>query len=107
MALKPLQEMAPVEVPDPDDLIQRSRGDVLGVGRDHRRYAILYRQCQDMIALLNVPQTDGAIPAAGDDDAAEVGEIERGDTTLVAREGVANLPLLDVPELEIDVSNHS
>ena len=101
-SFKPLQEIALVEIPDPNAFIERARSDVLGVWRDgYRRHAILYRQRQNVVALLNVPKTDGAVTAAGCDGTAVTREIERVDILLVAREGVADLPLMNVPNLQI------
>lgn len=102
LALEPLEEVALVEVPDPDALIERSGGDVLRVGRDgHRRDAILDRQRQDVAALLNVPQPDRAVATTGRNGAAVAGKVERVNVLLVAREGVADLLLVDVPDLRI------
>lgn len=100
LTFEPLQDEALVEVPNPDALVERPSRYVLRIGGDgHRRDTVLDRQCQDVGACLDVPQADGAITAAGCDRTAVAREVERVDVLLVAGEGVANLLLVNVPDL--------
>lgn len=99
-ALEPFQEIALVEVPNPDALVERAGGDVLSVGGDgNGRDAILNGQGEDVSALLDIPKADSAVATAGGDGASVASEVQRINVLLVTREGVANLLLVNIPDL--------
>ena len=99
-----LQEVAELNVPHPHALVEGARRHELGVGRDgDRRDAILDGEGQVASARLQIPDPDGAIATAGCDGASVAGEVERVDVLVVARERGADLPGLDIPDLEKSV----
>lgn len=110
-ALKTLQQVALVNVPNADALIERASRHVLGVGGDgDSGDAILNCKGQSIGALLNVPETNGSVSGAGCNRTPIASKVQRVNILFVAREGVANLAGIDVPNLqsiELDLKHQS
>ena len=96
-----LQEVAELNVPHPHALVEGARSHELSIGGDgHRRDAILNSEGQVAEARLQIPDPDGAIATAGCNGASVAGKVERIDVLVVARERGADLPGLDIPDLD-------
>lgn len=99
-ALEALQEIAHLNVPHPDALVERAGGHVLGIRRDgNGSNAVLNSERQSVHAALDIPKPDCPVATARGNGAAITGEIERVNILIVTLEGVANLSLLNVPNL--------
>lgn len=97
--LETLQQEACLDIPDPDTLVKRAGGDILGIGRDgNGGDAVLDGERCRVQTSLNIPKPDSAIATARSNGAAITGKIQAVDILLVTSESVANLPVLDVPD---------
>lgn len=103
MAVRSLQALYQVlarNVPDADNLVQRTSSDALGVWRDgNSRNTILNSEDARANALLNIPESYGSVAASRCDSAAITSKVERVNVLLVAVEAVADRARLDVPDL--------
>lgn len=98
--LEALGQVAGVNVPDADTLIQGTGSHVVGVGGDgDGGDAVLDGEGKGVATLLNVPETDGAIATTGCDRTTVTGKVQRVNVLLVAGEVVADCAALNVPNL--------
>lgn len=99
-AFETLDEEARVNVPDADALVERTGGDVLGVGRNgDGGNAVLDGEGEGVGAGLDVPESDGSIARARGNRTAVAGKVERVNILLVAGKVVANGSRGNVPDL--------
>ena len=102
LALRALDQVARRAVPDAHGLVQRAGSDEAVVGRDSDgSHAVLDREAEDALVLLDVPQADRAVARARGDVPAIGSEVQRIDVLLVAGELVADAALGDVPDLVV------
>lgn len=99
-ALKALKQVSHLDVPHPDALVKRTSRDELGIGRDgNSRDPIFDGERQVAVTSLQIPDSDGPVAATRRNGASIAGEIERINILVVAREGRADLPCCDIPNL--------
>lgn len=87
VALEPLEQHARLRLPHAHALVQRAGRDEAVVGRDcHGRHAVLDLEEEHLLVGLDVPEPDGAVAAAGGDEAAVSRKVEGVDILSVAGE---------------------
>ena len=97
-ALEALDKIAGCGIPDADALVERSGGNELSVWRDgNSGDTILDAQSEDVLASLNIPETDSAVTATRSDSAAITGKVERVDILLMASKCISDGARSDVP----------
>jgi hypothetical protein len=93
-------ELAGLDIPDADALVEGASGDVKIVGRDgDGGDSVLNGEVADLHVRFKIPETDASIAAAGCDDLAVAGEVQRVDVLLVAGELMLDRTAGDVPDL--------
>lgn len=99
MSPQPLQKLTRLNIPDPDNVVQRTRGDEGSRGRDSDRGDTRVGVVVDHVGdgkdltiggVLHVPDSGGAVTGTGDDEAAVLGKVERVDFLLVTVKDLAD-----------------
>lgn len=100
LAFETDDELAALDVPDTDALVEGTGGDEEVVGRDgDGGDAVLDGEVCNLRVGLEVPQTDTAVATAGSNDAAVAGKVETVNVLLVAGELVLDGAAGNVPDL--------
>lgn len=98
--LETLHKQPSGNIPHADALVKRSSRHVLCVGRNgHCSHAILYRQCEDIDAGFDIPESDSTITTARRNGSAIAGKVKGIDVLLMASKGVANGSCRNIPYL--------
>lgn len=104
-SLEAFEQIALVDVPDTNALIQRASSDILSVGRDGDScHAVFYRERERVAPSLDVPQANSSVAATRGDSTAIPSEVQRVDVLFVTRECVTDGSGLDIPDLSRSVS---
>lgn len=99
-SLQALHQILAGNIPDTDNLVQRTSSDALGVrGDGNSRNAILNSEDARANALLNIPESYGSVAASRCDSATITSKVEGVNVLLVTVEAVADRARLDVPDL--------
>ena len=107
---QPFHQLSRVDIPDPDDGVERSSGDEpAGVGNRDRCHASVDGFWFDdgellVCAIFHVPHSSGLVAGTGDDDGPIPGEVEGVDLLLMAGKDLADGAGRDLPDLGWRVS---
>ena len=107
---QPLHQLSRVDIPDPDDGVERPSGDEPpGVGNCDRCHASVHGFGFDdgellVCAVFHVPHSSGLVAGTGDDDGPIPGEVEGVDLLLMAGKDLADGAGSDLPDLGWRVS---
>jgi hypothetical protein len=100
-AFKAHDQLAALDVPDADALVEGTGRDKQVVGRDgDSGDAVLDGEVCNLRVGLEVPQTDTAVATARGDDAAVARKVQAVNVLLVTSELVLDGAAVDVPDLE-------
>jgi hypothetical protein len=100
LAFKAHDQLAALDVPDADALVEGTGRDIQVVGRDgNSGDAVLDGEICNLRVGLEVPQTDTAVATARGNDAAVAREVETVNVLFVASELVLDGAAADVPDL--------
>jgi hypothetical protein len=102
LAFETHHQLAALDVPDADALVEGSGRDELVVGRDgDRGDAVLDGEVCNLGVGLEIPQADTAVATAGGNDAAVARKVETVNVLLVAGELVLDGTAGNVPDLGV------
>lgn len=95
-----LDQVAVLDIPDTDALVERASGDILGIrGDGDRSDTILDGQSQDARRALNIPQPNGSIATSRSNSTSIPREVQAVNILLVTTESVSDRAGLDIPDL--------
>lgn len=98
LALQAHNEVAGVDVPHTNALVERSGRDIAAVrGDGDGSNAVLNRQVEYLLIGLKIPKADAPIAASGCNDAAVLRKVERVDVLLMAGELMLDRAACDIP----------
>lgn len=100
-SFKALDEVSSGSIPYAHTLVERSGGDVFGIGRDgDGGDTILDAEREDVLTGLDIPETNSSVATARSDSATIASEVQGVDVLLVSRKGVSDGSRSDIPDLK-------
>lgn len=100
LSFETLDEVAGHGIPDADTLIKRAGCDVLGVWGDcNSRDTVFNAESQDVLAGVNIPETDGTVTTSGSNSTTIPSEVQRVNVLLMAGEGISYASSSNIPNL--------